>query len=338
MVHDIRIVTETELRQSVTLDLDLIDAMETAFVSLASGQVQLPPGLTMPLAEGDGEVDIETARIEGLESYAVKILSGLRDTPDVRRPGRDGLVVQLSACTGAVEAVFLDNGYLTDLRSAAAGAVAARYLAPEDVTTAGVIGAGTQASLQIKAARLVRPFERVLVYGRNPQNAAACAADLGATLDVEVEVTTDPEVLVKRSQLVVTATSAQTPVLMAEWLHNELHVTAVGTDQAKRNEVDPFALARADLFVCDHADRCGATGELHAARRAGLFVDVTPPELGDIVTGRHRGRGSPAEITICDLIGTGALDTAIVAHAAARINETGTVIRARHRPQPPIYR
>ncbi|MCB1349091.1 MAG: ornithine cyclodeaminase family protein, partial [Maritimibacter sp.] len=105
MVHDIRIVTETELRQSVTLDLDLIDAMETAFVSLASGQVQLPPGLTMPLAEGDGEVDIETARIEGLESYAVKILSGLRDTPDVRRPGRDGLVVQLSARTGAVEAV-----------------------------------------------------------------------------------------------------------------------------------------------------------------------------------------------------------------------------------------
>ena len=338
MVHDIRIVTETELRQAVTLDLDTVDMVERAFTALATGDVSMPPGLTLPLAGGDGAVDVATARIDGLDSYAVKILSGLRDTPDIRRPGRDGLVVNFSADTGAVAAVFLDNGYLTDLRTAAAGAVAARYLAPEDVTTAGVIGAGTQASLQIKAARLVRPFERVLVYGRNPQNAAACAADLAASLPVEVEVTTDPEVLVKRSQLVVTATSAQVPILMADWMHNELHVTAVGTDQAERNEIDPAGFARADLFVCDHVASCAQAGELRAARAAGLFTEADPPELGEIVTGRHPGRRSPAEITLCDLTGTGALDTAIAAHAAARLSETGTVIRARHRPQSPLSR
>jgi ornithine cyclodeaminase/alanine dehydrogenase-like protein (mu-crystallin family) len=195
------------------MDLDTVDMVERAFAALATGGVSMPPGLTLPLAGGDGAVDVATARIDGLDSYAVKILSGLRDTPDIRRPGRDGLVVNFSADTGAVAAVFLDNGYLTDLGTAAAGAVAARYLAPEDVTTAGVIGAGAQASLQIKAARLVRSFERVLVYGRNPQNAAACAADLAASLPVEVEVTTDPEILVRRSQLVVTATSAQVPIL-----------------------------------------------------------------------------------------------------------------------------
>ncbi len=337
MVHDIRIVTETELRQAVTMDLETIEVVERAFAALATGNVSMPPGLSMPFADGEGSVDVETARIDGLKSYAVKILSGLRDTPDVRRPGRDGLVVQLSAETGAVEAVFLDNGYLTDLRTAAAGAVAARYLAPEDVTTAGVIGAGPQASLQIKAARLVRPFERVLVYGRNPHNAAACAADLAASLDVEVEVTTDPEILVKRSQLVVTATSAQSPVLKAAWLHKELHVTAVGTDQLKRNEIEPAGLARADLYVCDRVDQCATAGELRAAREAGLFTDETPIELGDIVTGRRPGRRSPEEITICDLAGTGAQDTAIAAHAAGLLSATGTVIRARQRPHPTIF-
>lgn len=335
MVHDIRIVTETELRQAVRMDLDTVEVVERAFAALATDAVTLPPALSMPLAVGDGALDVETARIAGLKSYAVKILSGRRDTPDIRRPGRDGLVVHLSAETGAVEAVFLDNGYLTDLHTAAAGAVAARHLAPEDVTTAGVIGAGPRASLQIKAARLVRPFERVLIYGHNPHNAAACAADLAASLDVEVEVTTDPEVLVRRSQLVVTATPAQTPVLKAAWMHKELHITAVGTDQQPRNEIDPAGLARADLYVSDRADRCAVAGELRAAREAGLFAGVTPPELADIVTGRHPGRQSPAEITICELTGTGAQDTAIAAHAAELLCETGTVIRARHRPQSP---
>ena len=328
MVHDIRIVTETELRQAVALDLDTVDVIERALVALSAGGVIMPATLSMALAGGDGAVDVKTALLPGLDSYAIKILSGLRDTATARLPARGGLLVQLSAETGTVEAVFLDNGYLTDLRTAAAGAVAARHLAPEDVTTAGVIGAGAQAALQIKAARLVRPFERVLVYGRNPRNAASCAADLAASLDVEVEVTTDPKTLVKRSQLVVTATSAQTPVLKAGWLHPELHVTAVGADQPSKNEIEPAGLARADLYVCDRESQCAVAGELRAAREAGLFVDETPPELGEIVTGAHPGRTSPADITICDLTGTGAQDTAIAAHVAGLLGETGTVMRA----------
>jgi len=328
MVHDIRIVTETELRQAVALDLDTVDVIERALVALSAGDVIMPATLSMALAGGDGAVDVKTALLPGLDSYAIKILSGLRDTATARLPARGGLLVQLSAETGTVEAVFLDNGYLTDLRTAAAGAVAARHLAPEDVTTAGVIGAGAQAALQIKAARLVRPFERVLVYGRNPRNAASCAADLAASLDVEVEVTTDPKTLVKRSQLVVTATSAQTPVLKAGWLHPELHVTAVGADQPSKNEIEPAGLARADLYVCDRESQCAVAGELRAAREAGLFVDETPPELGEIVTGAHPGRTSPADITICDLTGTGAQDTAIAAHVAGLLGETGTVMRA----------
>ncbi len=330
MVQDIRIVTEAELRQVARLDLELVDLIEAAFVADAAGEVAEPASLSLPFADGAGAASVKAARLPGLDTFAIRILSGLLDGPEIRRKRRGGLAVQVSAETGAAEAVLLDNGFLTDLRTAAAGAVAARHLAPEEVTTAGVIGAGGQASSQIRAARLVRPFDRVLVYGRNPQNAAACAAELVsslAPLGVEVEITTNAEMLVKRSQLVVTATSAQSPVLQAEWMHKELHITAVGADQPHKNEIDPIGLARADLYVCDRVEQCAEAGELRAARAAGLLAD-TPPELGQIVSGTHPGRRSPADITICDLTGTGAQDTAVAAHVASLLGATGTVIRA----------
>jgi ornithine cyclodeaminase/alanine dehydrogenase-like protein (mu-crystallin family) len=328
MVRDIRIVTETELRQAVTLDLELVDVIEQALVGLSAGEVAMPPALSMPIAAGAGAICVQTAGVPGLGSFAVRIQSGVRDGPAVRRASRGGLVVQHSAETGDAEAVYLDNGFLAELRTAAAGAVAARHLAPEDVTTAGVIGADLQACLQIRAARLVRPFERVLVYGPDPRSAANSAADLAANLDLEVEVTTDPEILVKRSQLVVTATPAQSPVLKAAWMHKELHITAVGADQPGKNEIEPAGLGRADLYVCDRVEHCAATGELRAARAAGFLTEETPPELGDIVAGTRTGRRSPADITICELTGTGAQDTAITAHVAGLLGEAATVIRA----------
>ncbi|WP_438992146.1 hypothetical protein [Lentibacter sp.] len=194
----------------------------------------------------------------------------------------------------------------TDLQAAAAGAVAAKYLAPKDVRVAGVIGTGVQARLQMRAAHLVRPFERLLVFGRNLQKAARCAVDLSEALGIDCEVTTDPADLVAQSQLVVTATSARAPVLKAEWLHKNLHITAIGADQAGKTEIDPRALVAASLYVTDRASQCAVLGELEAALAAGLWPDDTPPlELGDVIIGKVEGRQDAADITICDLTGAG---------------------------------
>lgn len=326
MAHDIRIVSAAELRATVGLDLAMVDVIERAFEFLASGAVVMPPILSMELAEVNGEVDVKTAYIPGFDGFAIKVSPGFFDNPKLGLPSLNGLMILFSAKTGLVEVVFFDNGYLTDIRTAAAGAVAARHLAPEHVTTAGVIGTGVQARLQMQAAHLVRPFERVLVYGRRPEKAATCAADLAASLGVEVEVTTNAQTLVERSQLVVTTTPARTPVLMAEWLHPELHVTAMGSDQVGKTEIDPAALTAADLYVCDRVSQCEVSGELEAARAAGLLRGVIPPELGEIITGAKPGRRSPADITICDLTGTGAQDTAIASHVAGMLGDTGTII------------
>jgi len=319
----VRIVAEAELRAVVKLDHDAIATVAGAFRALAGGGVVMPPILSMALEDRHGEVDVKTAYLPGLDHFAVKISPGFFDNPKLGLASVNGLMVVFSARTGLVEAVLLDQGYLTDVRTAAAGALAADHLAPADVATVGVLGAGVQARLQLQALHLVRPYARALVWARDPAKAAACAADIAAATGAETEAVADPARLVAASQVVVTATPATTPVLAADWLHPGLHVTAMGADQATKNELDPAALARADLYVCDRVEQCARLGELRAARAAGVMVDREPVELGAIVAGTARGRDRDDAITICDLTGTGAQDTAIAALALARLDAAG---------------
>lgn len=327
MPHDIRIVTEAELRAAVTLDLTVIDVIERAFAALAGDGVVMPGVLSMDLPAANGEVDVKTAYIPGFDGFAIKVSPGFFDNPKIGLPSLNGLMILFSARTGLVQAVYLDNGYLTDLRTAAAGAVAARHLAPAQVETAGVIGTGVQARLQMRAAHLVRPFARVLVHGRDMAKARACAGDLAAALGVEAQAVADPAHLVAESQLVVTTTPARTPVLKADWLHPGLHITAMGSDQDGKNEIEPAALVAADLYVCDRVGQCESRGELRAALAAGLWDGRTPPELGEVILGRRPGRRSADDVTLCDLTGTGVQDTAIAAHVRASFPDAGTLLR-----------
>ncbi|WP_343079556.1 cyclodeaminase [Ostreiculturibacter nitratireducens] len=328
MAHDIQIVTEAELREIVHLDLTTVDVIEAAFAALAKGGVVMPPIMSMDLHEVNGEVDVKTAYIPGFDGFAIKVSPGFFDNPKIGLPSLNGLMILFSAKTGLVESLFLDNGYLTDIRTAAAGAVAARHLASEKVETAGVIGTGVQARLQMQAAHLVRPFTRVLVHGRDMEKARACAADLAGSLGIEAEAVADPAALVSESQLVVTTTPAREPLIKAAWLHPGLHITAMGSDQAGKNEIEPAALMAVDAYVCDRVSQCEVSGELEAALAAGVWTKDTPAELGEVIIGRKPGRKSPEDITICDLTGTGVQDTAIATHVRARFGKAGTIIQA----------
>ncbi len=329
MPRDIHVLTEAELREAVGLDLAAVDTVEQAFAALADGGVVMPPILSMEIEEAHGEVDVKTAYIPGFDSFAIKVSPGFFDNPKLGLPSLNGLMILFSARTGLVEALLLDNGYLTDVRTAAAGAVAARHLAPE-VECAGVLGTGVQARLQLQAAHLVRPFKRALVWGRDAEKARACADDIAATLGIEAAAEGDPARLVAQSQLVVTTTPAREPVLRADWLHPGLHVTAMGSDQAGKNEVEPEALARADRYVADRVSQCEKLGELRSALAARLMTAERIPELGQVIRDPALGRTAPEDVTICDLTGTGAQDTAIATYAfrLATARGAGTVVQA----------
>jgi ornithine cyclodeaminase len=328
MNHEIRIFTEAQIRKAVALDLQTIDVTAGAFTALAEGGVVMPPILSMELVDNHGEVDVKTAYLPGRDSFALKVSTGFYNNAALGIASLNGLMILFSARTGLVEAVMLDNGFLTDLRTAAAGAVAARALAPQKVETACVMGTGLQARMQIEAAHLVRPFSRVLVWGRDRAKAQSCAEDITRRIGVEARVESDPARAVAESQLVITTTPAREPILKAEWLHPRLHITAMGSDMALKQELEAQVLAAADLYVCDRVSQCEMLGELRAARASGLMRDTTPPELGQVLNGTHPGRQSQDAITVCDLTGTGAQDTVIATHVNAILKDAGTVIRA----------
>jgi len=333
MPHDIRIVTEPELRKVIDLDLDVIDCIEHAFRQLDGGAVVMPPVLSMAMPDAHAEVDVKTAYVPGLDGFAVKVSPGFFNNPSLGLPSLNGLMVLLSAKTGQVLAVFLDNGYLTDVRTAAAGAVAARHLAPESVETVGVIGTGLQARLQIMAASKVRSFKTICIWGRDGEKADQLARDLQAALGIPSTVLKSADDVVAQSQLVVTTTPAAAPVLASAALHPGLHITAMGSDQDGKNEIDPAVLARVDMIVCDRIAQCADLGELRTALAAKAVAGLEDPrlaELGAVISGRAEGRRSEDQITLCDLTGTGIQDTAIatLAHARALAADAGTLIQS----------
>ncbi len=318
MDDDIRIFNAAELRADVPLDGSVVEVVERAFAALAEDRVIMPPILSMSIAARNADVDVKTAYIEGFDAFAVKISPGFFDNPKIGLPTTGGMMALFAADTGRVRAILLDHGYLTDLRTAAAGAVAAKCLAG-DVAVAGVIGAGEQARWQMRAAYLVKPFARGVVWARDAAKAGDCAAELTRDLGVPVRATAERRHLVEQSQLVITTTPSRAPLIEAAWLHPGLHITAMGSDTPGKNEIAPDALALADLYVADHAAQCAELGELATAIAAGTMSGAQPPELGQIVTGQHPGRTDPRQITIADLTGTGAQDTAIASHAVAKI-------------------
>ncbi|TYC49351.1 ectoine utilization protein EutC [Rhodobacterales bacterium] len=312
----IKILSETQLRQIVRLNLEAVDCVESAFAALAGGGVIMPPILSMAIPDANGEVDVKTAYVPGIESFALKVSPGFFDNPASGLPSTSGLMVLFSARTGMVEALLLDNGYLTDIRTAAAGGVAARHLAVETASSACIFGAGTQARLQLQALCLVRPITSAVIWARDAGKADKTAADLAQTLGIDVRAVEDPSEAVSRADVIVTTTPSSVPLIKADWLRAGQHVTAMGSDQEHKNELDPGCLARADAYVPDRQSQTELLGELHHAIGAGAVPKGQAfAELGDIVSGKSAGRRSAEDITIADLTGTGVQDTAIATYA-----------------------
>ncbi|MEQ8816135.1 MAG: cyclodeaminase [Thalassobaculum sp.] len=327
---EVLVLTERELRGCVALDLEAVEIVERAFAALGDGNVVMPPVLSMAIEERHAEVDVKTAYVPGLDGFAIKVSPGFFDNPRRGLPSLNGMMIVLSAETGIVQAALLDNGYLTDVRTAAAGAVAARHLAPKTVRRAGVLGAGLQAELQIRALALVRQVPEVLVWARDPAKAAAWAARMADALGVPVTPCANAEQVVRGCDVVITTTPSRSPLVEADWLHPGLHVTAMGSDAPDKNELAPAVLARADRFVCDRRSQSVVLGELRSAIAAGAVpADWPVDELGEIVAGHKPGRRSADEITVCDLTGTGVQDTAIATHAlrVARASGAGHAVQ-----------
>ncbi|ANT52780.1 cyclodeaminase [Mesorhizobium amorphae] len=325
------ILTEAELRRIVTLDLDAVACVENAFRALATLPVAMPPILRLDIPEHNGEVDVKSAYVPGIDGFAVKISSGFFDNPKLGLPSGGGMMVLLSAKTGQVEALLLDNGYLTDVRTAAAGAVAAKHLSRPDSSVAAIFGAGVQAGLQLQALKLVRPIEEARIWARDAAKAEATAAGLRKKLGIIVRAEPDAAKAAAGADIIVTTTPSTEPLIKAGFIVAGQHITAMGSDAEHKNEIAPAILRMADLYVADSAKQTRRLGELHHAIAAGVMeADADVTELGQIIAGEKHGRRSASDITVADLTGTGVQDTAIatLARDRARAANAGTIFES----------
>lgn len=316
----ISVLTESDLRSVIGLGPEELATIESVYPLITDGSAVMPPIMRIDVVAHHGEIDIKSAFLPGHPGIAVKISTGFFDNPARGLPSLGGLMVLFDARTGVPQAALFDNGYLTDIRTALAGAVAARHLANQGATSVAILGAGVQARLQIEALGLVRDIDRAVVWARDAAKAERFASAASAELGIDVRPAMGVEEAVADADVVVTTTPSTEPIVDLAMIAPGTHVTAIGSDAEHKQELSVSLVAGADLFVCDSIIQSRRLGELRAVDAAGGRVDAV--ELGDVIAGR-RGRPSEVAITICDLTGTGAQDTAIAGLAAQRAAAAG---------------
>jgi ornithine cyclodeaminase len=282
----------------------------------------MPPIMRIDVPENNGEIDIKSAYLPGYSGIAVKVSAGFFNNPEKGLPSLGGLMMVFDSETGVPRSALFDNGYLTDLRTALAGAVAAKHLSTASASSAAVFGAGVQAVLQLEALTLVRPITQAHVWARRPEKAREFAEKVGEAMGIPMQAHVSAEDAVAGADILVTTTPATSPLVTAEMLHPGLHITSVGSDAETKQELAAEAVVAADLFVCDSRAQSGRLGELRAAVATG-YDQSRAIELGEVISGSGRGRLTESDVTICDLTGTGAQDTAIASLAVRRAVEAG---------------
>jgi ornithine cyclodeaminase/alanine dehydrogenase-like protein (mu-crystallin family) len=307
------------IRAAIGLD-DLVEPVARVFADFSDGLGEAP--ITVFAPGGDqGDVHVKSAWMPGRSVFTVKVAAWFAARATGGLSPSSGFVAVHDATTGDLRALLMDEHHLTDLRTAAAGAVATRLLARQDAASLAVLGTGTQARLQVLAARAVRPIEHVLVWGRRADAAHALRAALLATDPaLTVSVAEHPRDAVRRADVIVTATGSRHPILDGSWLRPGHHVTAVGADDASKAELDPDCFHRADVLAVDsreHAPR--HAGDLRACGRA------ADAELGELLLGRHPGRTSASQITVAKLVGLGIQDLAAAETALRLLTEAATL-------------
>ena len=316
----IPIFNEQDIRQAVSPS-DAIAVVRQAFEADGRGETVVPAVINLPIPGVDGEFHVKTAYVAGTPHVAVKIASGFYDNPKRGLPTGSGMMVLFDAATGMLVALLLDNGYLTDVRTGAAGAVAADCLAPARVRTVGMIGSGVQGRQQAICLHYVRPFERLVAWSVDGAGLASYVSEMRDRLGIEAVAATGPEAVTREADVLVTCTPSRAPIVSADWLHAGMHITALGSDGPGKQELDARGLARADVVVCDRLAQCARLGELQHALAAGLMREAdVHTELGQVAAARKPGRTSDQQITIADLTGVGFQDTAIASLAYRRLS------------------
>ena len=294
----------------------LIEEIETGFVLYSEGKVNVPPVGFLHFDDPPGDVHIKYGFVSGDDYYVLKMASGFYNNSELDLPVADGVILVFSQKTGELKLILLDKCWLTDMRTAAAGAVAAKHLAPKTIHDIGIVGTGVQARMQLEMLRTVVDCQSCFIWGRDSTKVQGMLDDLRASesiqawgLDIQAAETLDD--LVSDCNLIVTTTSARNPLIRGDQVRKGTHITAMGSDDDGKQELEAALLAKADRVIADSISQCSQYGECLHAIQGGLIEEGSILELGQVIKNPAIGRTSEDQITVVDLTGVAIQDIQI---------------------------
>jgi len=244
--------------------VDVTTAIEQGFVAYSQGRVVVPPVGELVFEDPPGDVHIKYGLIKDDEYFVIKVASGFYGDVDTGLPPYDGLMLVFSQKTARLECILLDECDLTNVRTAAAGAVVAKYLAPSKVERIGVFGAGVQGRMQVEALLPIVDCRDVIVWGTGQEELDAYREAMEAH-GLTIQTTQAADEIAATCNLIVTATPSHQPLLSVDQIREGTHITAMGSDTREKIELQPEILGKADLVVADSIEQCRVRGEIFHA-------------------------------------------------------------------------
>lgn len=316
-----KIIGLDQIRQTILQSSreGLIDCIKQAFVALSDGSATVPTVGHMGFSEPPGDMHIKYGYVKGDPFYVVKIASGFYENQAMGLPNNNGMMIVFNAKTGMPECLLRDEGYLTDLRTALAGAVVAKHLSPEKIKAIGIIGTGIQARMQLEMLRWIIDCKEVFVYGRSTDKAKQYQADMNKQ-GFSVSICQTPAEVAANCNLIVTTTASQAPLLSARDIQPGTHITAMGADAPGKQELDPEILKHATLVACDSKDQCLHHGETQFAVTKGFIKEEEVTEIGELL--KVPFIRAEDDVTVADLTGIATQDIKIASFVLQHLEST----------------
>lgn len=299
-------------RRAIESVLDLrkaLIAVEDAFVQYARGRAHMPPKVYLDVKEYNGDFRAMPAYLEGAHSCTLKWVNVHPDNPAKGLPMVMAVLVLNDARTG-FPLCLMDGTYITAVRTGAAGAVAAKHIAPKGASRVGLVGCGVQAAMQLTMLRMVRPVKEVRVWGHQRGLAAQFRRRMRRRGETMTACQTVEET-VAGADIVVTTTPVRKPIVRYEWIKPGAHINAIGADAAGKQELDPRLLQKGRIVI-DEWSQAAHSGEINVALKQGLITKRKIfASLGQIVAGQKKVPAKPVRTTIFDSTGLAIQDAAV---------------------------
>lgn len=313
-------IIELKEIKAIVKNIDVIAAMQEGFIQYSNGNTVVPPVGELLFENPPGDVHIKYGYIKQNDFYVVKIASGFYENSKLGLPSSQGLMLLFSQKTGALKCILLDEGHLTNIRTAAAGALAAKYFAPKQLNAVGIIGTGTQAKMQLLQLQKSKPCKTVWLWGRNKDHTQQLKTALGE--EYEVHIATTCAEVAQNTNLIITTTPSETPLLKAADIKAGTLIIAVGSDTKDKQELESEILQKADLLIVDSIPQSKSRGEVYKATKAALITLEKVVELGQAIQQSNLQRTSENQIIVVDLTGVAVQDIMIASAVFSHYNKT----------------